>query len=261
MHLAWVWAANQTKVNKPGLAVAAAFVVVMLIVVLRASQLNHRRTKRGVEYAREEHVAGASAAPLPAHTWQAIAKPDLSLLLGFPNADATAQMPALARFVIHQAERGETVKHARSTALTNTTLVVFDQLQDLGNSKSAWRVCGHFGLDLNSPSLDISANEGFGTFVVGGSRMQSFKFEYEDFNQAFCVAGADQKFAFSLLDGEMMRWLLAHPRLRSLHLGGTSALTAFTPEDPATDSDAVLAFVSGFLSRIAPLVRHEWNGS
>ena len=227
MHLALVTAVNQTKVNKPGLVFAAVFVVVVLILVLRASQVNRRRSKRATEYAREEGVAGASAPPLPAHTWQAIAKPDLSSLFGLPNADIAAQMPALARFAVHQAERANTVENVRSTALANTTLVVFDHLQeqtDGNRTRTVRTACGRFGLDLNCPWLEVSANEGFGTFVVGGSRMQSFKFESDDFNQAFSVVGADQKFAFSLLDGEMMLWLLAHPHLRSLHIQGAGAL-------------------------------------
>jgi hypothetical protein len=261
VHLVWVAAADQTKVNKPGLVFAAVFVVVVLILVLMATTANRRRSKRATEYAREEHVAGASAKSLPAHTWQAIANPDLSSLLGLPNAEAAAQMPAFARFVVVHALQGKTVANARSTALANTTLVVFDHYQDQAGGKSAWMVCGRFGLDLNCPWLEISANEGFGTVVVGGSRWRSFKFEFDDFNQAFCVAGTNEQFAFSLFDGEMMRWFLAHPKLRSLHLRGASALAVFTREDPTTDSDAVLDFVSGFLSRIAPLVRHEWPAS
>jgi hypothetical protein len=191
-------------------------------------------------------------------------QPDLSSLFGLPNADVAAQMPAFTRFVVHQAERANSVENARSTALAATTLVVFDHLEERVDGDRTWTertVCGRFGLDLNCPLLEVSANVGFGTFVVGGGRTQSFKFEYDDFNQAFSVVGADQRFAFSLFDGEMMRWLLAHQRLRSLHVQGAYALAVFTPEDPATDADTVLAFVSGFLSRIAPIVRQEWPGS
>lgn len=261
MFLAWVSAADQAKVNKPGLVFAAVFVVLAVILVLMATRANRRRSKRAIEYVRDEGIAGASAPPLPAHTWQAIAKPDLSALFGFPNADVAAQMPAFARFVVHLAERGTSVENARSTALATTTLVVFDHHQERTDGNGTEQtVCGRFGLDLNCPWLEITANEGFGTYVMPGSRIQSFKFEFDDFNKAFSVVGADQRFAFSLFDGEMMRWLLAHPRLRSLHLQGTGALAAFTPADPATDSDAVLAFVSGFLARIAPLVRDEWPG-
>jgi hypothetical protein len=265
VRLAWILAADQTKVNKPGLAFAALFAVMMVVLLLRVTQLNRRRSKRAIEYAREEHVGDASAPPLPAHTWQPIANPDRMALFGLPSVDAAAvaQMPALARFIVHQAERGNTVENARSTTLANTTLVVFDHLQeevDQNRTRIERTVCGRFGLDVNIPWLEVSANQGFGTYVAGGSHEQVFKFESDDFNQAFSVIGADQKFAFTLFDGEMMRWFLAHPQLRSLHLRSAGALTVFTPENPATDADAVFAFVSGFLSRIPTLVRQEWPG-
>jgi hypothetical protein len=262
MSLAWLAAAEKTTVNKPGLALAAVFVLVAVILVLFATRANRGRSKRAATYVREEAASGASAAPLPAHTWQAIANPDLASLLGLPNADAAAQMPALARFVVHQAESARSVSNVRSTAIANTTLVVFDHVQERPDGKGVERsVCGRFGLDLNCPSLDLTANEGFGTFVAPGSAMRSFKFEFDDFNQAFAVVGADEKFAFSLFDGEMMRWMLAHPRLRALHVQGAAAVTVFTCESPETDADSLFEFVSGFLSRIPPLVQHEWPKS
>ena len=40
------------------------------------------------------------------------------------------------------------------------------------------------------------------------------KLEYDDFNRRFHVNCKDQKFAFALLDGQMMEWLLAADTLR-----------------------------------------------
>ena len=44
--------------------------------------------------------------------------------------------------------------------------------------------------------------------------LRDVELEYDDFNRRFRVKCDDQKFAFSLLDGQMMQWLLERRRLR-----------------------------------------------
>jgi hypothetical protein len=56
--------------------------------------------------------------------------------------------------------------------------------------------------------------------------------EYDDFNRRFLVNCADPKAAFSLLDGEMMQWLLGAVRIDRLELVGPWVLIANPPVDP-----------------------------
>ncbi len=78
--------------------------------------------------------------------------------------------------------------------------------------------------------------------------------EYDEFNRRFRVKCDDQKFAFSLLDGRMMQWLLVDDGFDSLEVDGPWVLVAGTKLDPCS-----LARVSGrgsssSLRQIPPVV-------
>ena len=51
-------------------------------------------------------------------------------------------------------------------------------------------------------------HEDFMTRLGGHLGLNDVEFEYDDFNRRFRVKCNEQKFAFALLDGEMMQWLL-----------------------------------------------------
>jgi hypothetical protein len=57
--------------------------------------------------------------------------------------------------------------------------------------------------------------------------------EYDDFNRRFRVKCDDQKFAFTLLDGEMMQWLLEADSFEALELVGPWVLLAANQLEPA----------------------------
>jgi len=56
--------------------------------------------------------------------------------------------------------------------------------------------------------------------------------EYDDFNRRFLVNCADRKAAFSLLDGQMMQWLLGAASIDRLEMVGPWVLIANSPVDP-----------------------------
>jgi hypothetical protein len=57
--------------------------------------------------------------------------------------------------------------------------------------------------------------------------------EYDDFNRRFRVKCKEQKFAFTLLDGDMMQWLLGNDGFKTLEVVGPWVLLAEHRLDPA----------------------------
>jgi hypothetical protein len=57
--------------------------------------------------------------------------------------------------------------------------------------------------------------------------------EYDDFNREFVVSCADRNFAFCLLDGQMMEWLVGALGIDRLEIIGPWILLANEPVDPS----------------------------
>jgi hypothetical protein len=77
--------------------------------------------------------------------------------------------------------------------------------------------------------------------------------EYDDFNRRFRVKCDDQKFAFSLLDGKMMQWLLGADRFNSVEVDGPWVLLVEPKLDPARWLD-LGSWLDQFHRQIPPVV-------
>jgi hypothetical protein len=63
--------------------------------------------------------------------------------------------------------------------------------------------------------------------------LNDVELEYDDFNRRFRVKCADQKFAFSLLDGGMMEWLLGSASFAAVEIDGPWVLVAADKLEPS----------------------------
>ena len=111
----------------------------------------------------------------------------------------------------------------------------------------------------NSLGKRLSAfgiEEGFGSF-----RMSNVQFELEAFNKAYKVKAKDQKWAFAIIDQEMMEWLLEQKKHTiELAPGGVAESTWFMM--PTDRIEKELDFVINFLDRFPQdLKRAEADGT
>jgi len=63
--------------------------------------------------------------------------------------------------------------------------------------------------------------------------LNDVELEYDDFNRRFRVKCADQKFAFSLLDGQIMEWLLGSASFAAVEIDGPWVLVAADKLEPS----------------------------
>ena len=68
--------------------------------------------------------------------------------------------------------------------------------------------CGMAMIAAGCPPLHI-AHEGFLGSLENLLGARDIQFESGDFNKRYRITCSDQKFAFSLIDGQMMEWLMA----------------------------------------------------
>jgi hypothetical protein len=80
-------------------------------------------------------------------------------------------------------------------------------------------------IGADCPALRIG-HEGFFSRVGSALGFKDVELEYDDFNRQFRVRCDDQRFAFSLLDGRMMEWLL---RVGGRDAGGVEILEIVGP--------------------------------
>jgi hypothetical protein len=83
--------------------------------------------------------------------------------------------------------------------------------------------------------------------------LNDVELEYDDFNQRFRVKCGDQKFAFSLLDGQMMDWLLRSSSFAALEIDGPWVLVAADKLKPE-EWLALGSWVEQFHHKIPPVV-------
>jgi hypothetical protein len=77
--------------------------------------------------------------------------------------------------------------------------------------------------------------------------------EYDEFNKRFRVKCKEQKFAFTLLDGDMMQWLLDRDGFETLEVVGPWVLLAENRLDPARWPD-LGTWLDQFHAHVPPLV-------
>lgn len=103
---------------------------------------------------------------------------------------------------------------------------------DSGRDRTYHRfTCGIVTIPAACPRLRLG-NENFFTRLGGDVGLGDVQLEYDDFNRRFRVKCDDRKFAFSLLDGRMMQWLLDAERFETVEVDGPWVLVAHAKLDP-----------------------------
>jgi hypothetical protein len=126
----------------------------------------------------------------------------------FSQNDTTgiAQMP----FAFFRMGRGQKASLVISGTHNGLPLCIFDYQYyiDGGRSRDYHRfTCAILTIPAACPPLRLS-HENVLTRLGDHLSHHDVKLEYDDFNRRFLVNCEQQKFAFALLDGQMMEWLL-----------------------------------------------------
>lgn len=122
-----------------------------------------------------------------------------------------------------------------------------------GRSRSYHRfTCALLTLPAACPPLRIT-HEDFLTRLGDHLGLHDVELEYDDFNRRFRVKCNDQKFAFALLDGQMMQWLLDSDHFECVEIVGPWALLAGGKADPARWLD-LGTWLDQFHAHVPPVV-------
>jgi hypothetical protein len=99
---------------------------------------------------------------------------------------------------------------------------IFDYKYYVNNGKSGqWYkfTCGMGMISAGCPPLHI-AHEGFLGSLGNMLGARDIQFESDDFNKRYRITCSDHKFAFSLIDGQMMEWLMAAGSFSNIEIVG-----------------------------------------
>lgn len=122
-----------------------------------------------------------------------------------------------------------------------------------GRSRSYHRfTCALLTLPAACPPLRLT-HEDFLTRLGSHLGLDDVEFEYDDFNRRFRVKCNEQRFAFALLDGQMMEWLLEADTFESVEVVGPWVLLAGTRLEPARWLD-LGTWLDQFHARVPPVV-------
>jgi hypothetical protein len=92
--------------------------------------------------------------------------------------------------------------------------------------------CALAGIPAACPRLQIN-HENVLTRIGEHLGLKDVQLEYDDFNRVFRVKCDDQKFAFSLLDAQMMEWLLGASAFVTVEIDGPWVLVAANRLEPS----------------------------
>jgi hypothetical protein len=112
--------------------------------------------------------------------------------------------------------------------------------------------CALVTLPVACPPLRLT-HEDLLTRIGSHLGLHDVEFEYDDFNRRFRVKCNEQKFAFALFDGQMMRWLLEADTFDTVEVVGPWVLLARHRLDPARWLD-LGAWLDQFHARVPPVV-------
>jgi hypothetical protein len=127
-----------------------------------------------------------------------------------------------------------------------------------GNRSRRYRryTCAQIAIAADCPPLRVG-REGMFSRLGKALGFTDVELEYEDFNREFRVKCDDQRFAFSLLDGRMMEWLLADAGVESLEVVGPWVLFV-TPRLEPAQWPALAGVAQQFHERVPRVVWSTW---
>ena len=150
-------------------------------------------------------------------------------------------------------------RHQLTNVLSGThngvPMHLFDYAYYVQSGKSGqWYrfTCGLAAVPAACPRLALG-HESFFTRAAEHLGLADVQLESDDFNRRFRVQCGDQRFAFSLLDGAMMEWLVAAGTFHSLEIDGPLILVSYERLDPAAWLD-IGAWLDQFHSHIPEVV-------
>ena len=112
--------------------------------------------------------------------------------------------------------------------------------------------CALLSVPADCPRTSIDPENLF-TRLADALSFHDIEFESEEFNRAFNVKGADEKFANDLIDGRMILWLLANATDCWIELVGERMLVArrrLAPEE----LPGLFGFALGFVAQVPRVV-------
>jgi hypothetical protein len=119
--------------------------------------------------------------------------------------------------------------------------------------------CAVMTIAADCPTLRIG-HDGFFSRLGSALGFEDVELEYDDFNREFRVHCADQKFAFSLLDGRMMEFLLQVSSIETLEIVGPFVLVA-VGKLASEDWPALVETAEQFREHVPNVVWTTWARS
>src|SRR4051794_23939079 len=173
----------------------------------------------------------------------------LGLRVSAPEPSFIEQMP----FALLHRGTSRMAENIMWGTRNGTPVKVFDYAYSIDREHHEFvrYTCAVMAIAANCPRFDLTPENAVARLNehLGG---QDVELEYDAFNRRFRV-NADQKFAFTLLDGRMMEWLLGAPPFEHLEVCGGWVLVVRSQEHPKTWPELV-ALLDGFRAHLPPLV-------
>lgn len=116
--------------------------------------------------------------------------------------------------------------------------------------------CGIATIAAACPHLSIG-HENFFSRIGSHVGVHDIELESDEFNKQFRVKGDDQKFAFCVLDGQMMEWLARADAFETVEIVGPWVLVAVGKLDPQRWLE-LGSWLDGFRSRIPQVMFSEY---
>ena len=158
-------------------------------------------------------------------------------------------------FSLFQQGRGRKASLVISGVHNDLPLSIFDyQYYTEGNKSRQYHrfTCAVLTIPAACPPLQLT-HENLMTRLGDHLGHHDVKLEYDDFNRRFLVNCEEQKFAFTLLDGQMMQWLLDTDRIDHFEIVGPFVLVAMPRLDPSRWLD-LGNWLDDFHKHIPPLL-------
>lgn len=122
-----------------------------------------------------------------------------------------------------------------------------------GRDSRTYRLsCAMAEITANCPHLTLGP-EGLWSSVADHLGGEDVQFEAEDFNRAFEVRCDDQHFAFALIDGRMMEWLLQEAKGVQLEVLGSRVLCSVS-QVASAEVPTLLRRVEAFRTHVPSVV-------
>ena len=168
--------------------------------------------------------------------------------------DDTQGITAMPFWLFRQG-RGHKAQNVISGVHNKLPLKIFDYeyYTDAGKSRDYHRfTCAILTIPAACPPLSLS-RENVLTRLVDHIDHHDVKLEYDDFNRRFRVSSEHQNFAFCLLDGKMMQWLLDSDTFDRVETVGPWVLLVRKQLNPAVWRD-LGTWLDAFQSHIPPVL-------